>query len=475
MINLIDQLNYTPLIIPTVLIPFTLVSVGISVVATFIAGLFGIELKAEGPKQLLEVLLRPKVIITAIIFNMIGLASFRGYLYLKNYPSFMYTINSKNNNIASNKNYRNTQEIHNYKLVENNFVPKTAVTVWETKLTSSSFRLGTLNNESLFIAQTNGEISEVQINDGAILRQFYVGSFIAPAPIVNKNFLYTGEGSHDTHMARAYKIDLKSGKHIKQFQSKGHIEGQIRYANYNNTELIFISSGKDGIYALNPQTMDKVWHQNPGHIDASVAVKDGVVYVGTGREKGDAKKYRTYVAAFDFLSGDQLWKNETSLSSWMAPVISKKLICYISGEVYFTSNLGFLNCYDRWNGEPKVSISFNNPLIGQPLVIGDLIVVSDLFGKICAVDTKMKIKKWCNNEASSPTPVMNTASYSDMKGLVAYPSPSQGTLFIDPFTGKTLYKYKPKSWRPSSLANIIFLKDGFITIGNRGYLRRLRW
>ena len=58
-----------PMILPTVMIPLTLVSVGISVVATFIAALFGIELKMEGPKKLLEVLLKPKILVSALALN----------------------------------------------------------------------------------------------------------------------------------------------------------------------------------------------------------------------------------------------------------------------------------------------------------------------------------------------------------------------------------------------------------------------
>lgn len=476
MISLIDQLNYTPLIIPTVLIPFTLVSVGISVVATFIAGLFGIELKAEGPKQLLEVLLRPKVIITAIILNVVGLASFRAYIYIKNSPAFMHTINSKSKNVSSSKTYsKMTQDIYSYSLSNKKFTPENFNLVWETKLSSSAFRLGTINKDSLFIAQTNGEISEVELKTGSVFRQFFIGTMIAPNPTIRDGFLYTGEGSHDTHMARAYKIDLSTGKHIKQFQTKGHIEGQIKFAKQSGKELLFVPSGKDGFYAIDPATMEKVWHKNPGHIDASVNIRDGIVYVATGREKGDAKKYRTFVAAYDFMTGQQLWKNETPLSSWMAPVVKEKVVCFIFGEVYFASNLGQLNCYDRWSGESHLSVSFNNPLIGQPLIIDHLIIVSDLFGKVCAVDTVKKVKKWCNNQASSLTPVMNTPSYSKHKGLIGYASPKKGVFFIDPQNGQTVSRYHPNDWRPSSLANIIFLKDGFLSIGNRGYLRKVRW
>ena len=60
-----------PMILPTVMIPFTLVSVGLSIFATFIAGLFGIQLKLEGPRKLLEVLLKPKVLLTALALNVL--------------------------------------------------------------------------------------------------------------------------------------------------------------------------------------------------------------------------------------------------------------------------------------------------------------------------------------------------------------------------------------------------------------------
>ena len=63
--NMIEQVH--PLIVPTVLIPLTLVSMGISVIATFIAGLFGVKLKAEGPKRLLELLFKPKILISDFV------------------------------------------------------------------------------------------------------------------------------------------------------------------------------------------------------------------------------------------------------------------------------------------------------------------------------------------------------------------------------------------------------------------------
>ncbi|NBO38699.1 hypothetical protein EBU99_08960 [bacterium] len=59
--NLEHAQEFQTLIIPTVMIPLTALTVALTMVASFIAGLFGIRLKTEGPRRLLEVLLKPRV------------------------------------------------------------------------------------------------------------------------------------------------------------------------------------------------------------------------------------------------------------------------------------------------------------------------------------------------------------------------------------------------------------------------------
>ena len=94
--ELVNYPEIHALIVPTVLIPLTMISVVISVVATFIAGLFGIKLKAEGPKRMLELLLKPKIIITAILCNGLFIGSVWLYQYIDNAPTFMFNINRVN-------------------------------------------------------------------------------------------------------------------------------------------------------------------------------------------------------------------------------------------------------------------------------------------------------------------------------------------------------------------------------------------
>ncbi|TNE95542.1 MAG: hypothetical protein EP326_14870, partial [Deltaproteobacteria bacterium] len=103
LMEILAQLNSSPegfetAIVPTILLPLAFLSTGISVVATFIAGLFGVKLKAEGPKKLLEVLLKPKVLISAAVLNAVIYGGMQGYQYVKNGPVPFFIQNFKNGN-----------------------------------------------------------------------------------------------------------------------------------------------------------------------------------------------------------------------------------------------------------------------------------------------------------------------------------------------------------------------------------------
>src|SRR5690606_20087755 len=98
--------------------------------------------------------------------------------------------------------------------------------------------------------------------------------------------------------------------------------------------------GGDGVYSIDPKTLEVKWHNIDGHNDGSVIVKENRVFVGTGRENGDSQKYRSYAIAYDFLSGKTLWKRELPSSSWMKPTLTKTDVCYVYGEIYFKSDVG---------------------------------------------------------------------------------------------------------------------------------------
>lgn len=447
--NSFEQIEYIPLIIPTVLIPFTMVSVGISVVATFIAGLFGVKLKAEGPRQLLEVLLKPRILISALVLNAVSIGGYKAYEHIKNLPAFMSTVTRNHNAVKSDRVY--TDLLFRKNFASSNYSAQPAgklKEIWTKKLKRGSFRGPTLSANSLFFATDKNFVYEIDKDSSKTLRSFYLGTSATPAPIIHEGFLYTGEGTHHTHGARIYKIDLKSGKHIAQYTTGGHTEGQPYIATHEGRTLLFAVAGKDGIHAIDPKTMKLVWKANPGHIDATVRVEGRFVYIGTGREKGDTKKHRAYAMAYDFLTGEVLWKNELQASSWMQPALTNKYVCFITGEIYFKSKISGLNCYSKISGKPVVSILSDSALIGIPLVLDNDIIYSDIKGRLCRVDTKTFKKKWCYN-TNSEQKNLTSPSYNHYANVIIYPTADKGLFVISPKTGNLVQRYLPKdkAWK----------------------------
>ena len=218
--------NFHLLIIPTVLIPLTMVSMGISVVATFIAGLFGIKLKTEGPRRLMEILLKPKVLVSAAIFNITVFAGMWAYKYVSNLPKFMFNIERMNAKLitpSSQTNFDNVFERSNI-FKQTNIIPKTYTVEVKNqiKLEGGVFRAAALTQNSLFIGTSKGYVYEIERDTLKTKRKFYTGTFVTPAPLIWKNKLVFGEGVHHTHKARVYFFDLKSGKLEKHFSSNGH-------------------------------------------------------------------------------------------------------------------------------------------------------------------------------------------------------------------------------------------------------------
>ncbi|MDD4974911.1 MAG: PQQ-binding-like beta-propeller repeat protein [Bacteriovorax sp.] len=481
-------LNYNMAIIPTVLIPLTGLTVVLSSLATVIAGWFGIKLKMEGPKQLLEVLLTKKILITAIILNFAMIGVYRAYLFVKTLPSPLITIRyqSSLNAVPSEASYENSAgRTHSYD-VTNTTDQKNAnifelKEVWTQKLKKGSFRSGVISNNSIFYGSDDRQVHELDLDSGKNKRNFFIGTQVTTRPIIYNSHLFAGEGNHETHHARIYSFDLKTGKFAGAFQTKGHTEGQPLIETFNNETLLFITAGKDGLYAISPNNLKEKWHMLDGHLDATVSIQDGVVYTGSGREKGNNQD-RVYATAYDFSSGKKIWKTELPLSNWMHPIIGIKDVCYSLGEIYFPSQVGLLYCLDKKSGLADFSVPFEAPLIGKPLIIKseekELAIVSSLKGEICAVNLKTRNKEWCNKTGTEKTShAFSSADYDSKKNLLWYASLDNGLFAFDLKTGAVKTHWLPtkstyNAWNETDAS--VTIKDDSLYIADiEGVIRKL--
>ncbi len=456
-----------PSIIPMVLIPLTAVTVGMTSLAGIVAGWFGVKLHTEGPKQFLEVLLKKRVLASMIVVNLLGLGAYKSYVYVKTMPSFVFTINrhSESEAVASKDFYpESLYRKHEY---TGAIVPaafNSLILEKEIKLSKGAFRSGVLSGQSLFYGVDDGYIYEFDKNTLAQKRKFFVGTQVTTRPVIFKNRLYSGEGNHDTHHARIYSFDLATGKYLNSFQTKGHTEGQPLISNWRGQDLLFVTAGVDGLYAVDPITMKEIWHAKDGHLDATVTVEKGVVYMGSGVEKGTVRD-RSYAVAYDFGTGNKIWKKELPLSNWMHPVVAETNVCFVLGEIYFPSNVGLLHCLDKITGEAQFSMPFDAPVASKPFYIKsgeqEYVFLGDFKGTICGVNLTRKEKMWCHKTGNEKTNyALSSFDYDAEKGILWYPSMDNGLFAVEPLSGKILTHWKPEKWNENYAA--VSVEPGFL-------------
>ncbi|MBC7537459.1 MAG: PQQ-binding-like beta-propeller repeat protein [Bacteriovorax sp.] len=481
-------LNYNMAIIPTVLIPLTGLTVILSSIATVVAGWFGIKLKMEGPKQLLEVLLTKKILISAVILNFAMIGAYRAYGFLKTLPSPIVALKyqSSQHAISSYSVYENALgRVHSFNLSDSKDNKIVTIhelkEVWTQKLKKGAFRSGVISGNSIFFGTDDGLIHELDLDNGKTKRSFYIGTQVTTRPVIYNSHLYAGEGNHNTHHARIYSFDLKTGKFAGSFQTKGHTEGQPLIETYNNETLLFLTAGKDGLYAISPDSLKEKWHAIDGHLDATVSIENGVIYTGSGKEKGNIQD-RTYATAYEFSTGKKLWQKELPLSNWMHPVIGSKDVCYTLGEIYFTSNIGMLHCLDKKTGIADFTIPFEAPLIGKPLIIKslkyELAVISDYKGNVCAINILTKNKDWCFKTGNEKTSyAFSSVDYDTKRNLLWYASLDNGLFALDIKTGAVKTHWNPtqstyKKWNETD-ASVTIKDDSLFVADIEGVIRKL--
>lgn len=444
--------GFIPGIIPTVFIPLTALTVALTSLASLVAGWFGIKLHTEGPRQFLEVLLKKRVLISMIVMNLLGWGIYKSYIYIDTLPSFIYTIehHSNKNALPSDEVYPDSR-FRKYSYDSNTVSsPINSIKlINETKIPKGAFRSGVISGDSIFYGSDDGKIYEFDKKNLTIKREFFIGTQVTTRPIIYKNRLFAGEGNHYTHHARIYSFNLSTGKFINAFNTAGHTEGQPLIETFQDKETMFITGGVDGLYAIDPINMKEVWHRKDGHLDATVSVQDGIIYSGTGVEKGTVRD-RSYAIAYEFQTGKTIWKKELPLSNWMHPVITEKDVCFALGEIYVKSSIGLLHCLDKKSGSPHFSIPFDAPLTSKPLYLKkqgqEFIFLADINGNVCGVNLSLKEKMWCHSTSQTPTNnSMTSFEYAPLNGLLWYPSYNNGLFAIEPESGKIVLQWVPSN------------------------------
>lgn len=459
-------------IIPTVVLPFTVLGMIFASIATWIAALFGVELKAEGPKKLFEVLMKPKVLISGFILNLLIYGAVQGGQYIYNGPYPLWWVKLKNSNPSvTNVNYQATSAIKGAALSEATTKQISSIqVVWELKTNELIFGAPQMLGTSLFTGTGRGRVLEIDAELGQKLREFEVGKAVMTSPVFVNGKIYVGEGIHTTHHARLYSFDLKEGAFVKAFQTTGHIERAAFVVRVEQQHLLVTPAGKDGIYAVNAETMEQIWHALVGHVDSTPIADEERVYGGTGLEMG-FEETPTKIFALDIKTGALVWERALPTSVWSIPVLWKDYVCFGIGDVYKNTRYGQLNCLDKKTGKDYFAFNTTGAIISQAAVLGDHLIVADLHGKIYQFDLQKKALEW---EISVPTKGYNYASVVvDGNNHIILPG-EEGLYVFQRNDQKQIYLWKPEEKWPGTFTNIVQYKNLWILADRAGTLRALR-
>lgn len=463
-------------IIPTVVLPFTIVGMILTSVATWVAAFFGVELKAEGPKRLFEVLMKPKIIIFSLLANFLFYGGYKGYLHVSHGPYPLWWIQYQNSKPQPAKQNLTVTTTGTTAIGDKTATAPTATkissidVVWESKLQGMVFGAPVIHGSSLFTGEYGGRLVEMNPEDGKILRHFQIGKPVMASPLILNDKVYVGEGEHLTHDARIYSFDLKTGTFAKAFATKGHIERAAVTANDHGKTLMLIPAGKDGLYAIIPDTMEKVWQAEVGHVDTYPTADSEQVYVGSGLEQGYAET-PTKVSALDIRTGKMTWEKALPTSVWGAPILWNDIVCFGVGDVYNNTHYGQLSCYYKKTGKEYFSYNTTGSLISEFTLIGDQLVVADFHGTVYQFNLKTKSLDW-----TIAVPVRNhsyAAVVVDAQDRIILPG-IEGLYVYSRADQKLLFTWKPKEKWKGTYANVTLYKDLWILTEANGTVRALK-
>ena len=149
----------------------------------------------------------------------------------------------------------------------------------------------------------------------------------------------------------------------------------------------------------------------------------------------------------------------------MHPLNTNNNVCYVLGEIYFTSEVGMVYCLNKKDGTPHFSVPFDGPLTSKPKYIktsdNEYIFVVDLNGKICSVDIKQKEKSWCISTSKKDFKGKSFASleYDEVNKVLWFASMKNGIFALDPLDGKII-----SQWLPSKENSILADNYAAVTI-----------
>lgn len=246
--------------------------------------------------------------------------------------------------------------------------------VWKYKNEEPISSTAVISQGFVCFSDLGGYFSCLSKDSGQLIWKKFLGKEILGKPLVRKDTVYILKGEQEV-VALSLKDGEKRWSHflrtyVKRFTMRGH-------SNIVKGKGVFYIGLADGhLYAFTFNGK-KLWSKNLSvplstfkDIDASIVVSDDSLYVGG---------YFGAVYRLHKSSGRIIWKSE--VATGVKPLILKDL-------VIISDNYGSLIALDKSNGKQKWSNELNNSILSAPVQFEDKIFVSSYDKDAFLVESK---------------------------------------------------------------------------------------
>ncbi len=198
------------------------------------------------------------------------------------------------------------------------------------------------------------------------------GPWVAP-PLVTGNLLFAPNSD-----GNLYVLSLNDGQSAKQALKVVDLGGRLWAKPVTDGERVFVTSLDHGVYAVDIETYDVVWHKDVnGAIPGSpILGPDGMLYVGS---------LGSQLEKFDPATGNHQPVLDAENWIWSTPGLE-------DDTLYFADVDGNFYSFNTSTGQPNwAPVKPDGPITASPLIQNDHILVATESGSLFAMDHDGKV------------------------------------------------------------------------------------
>jgi outer membrane protein assembly factor BamB len=277
---------------------------------------------------------------------------------------YLYTLPSEKVRIEGTQ----LQAPHNHPSVEpyekaKAYTPKSLNsfgTLWSAPLKRNPLSTPIIVDDLLIYGSYDASVEALSRVDGSRVWSLPHSTYVFSLTLGPDGNIYSGEGLHETKSGHLTSINPKSGSINWRREFLGHLEERAAFD--DASDMLLISAGGSGLWAVDKRNGDVIWNAAIGHIDARALIHEGRVYIPA--QEDEAVKSSSFYA-LDKETGEKIWSVPQLGQPWGSPFVDKT-----NSMIVTTSGLGQIGVKRETDAGAAYGISLDGKLLWQSALPG---------------------------------------------------------------------------------------------------------